>query len=76
MKGEVIHYVNHKVNGDNYGMAWKPVIPLAATRNAISEAMNVLYKVKIKCEDAEVARASHIFSPSKCIHHTCSKWFA
>ena len=40
------HYANHKVNGHNCGLAWKPAIavtPLATVRNAISEAMNVLY---------------------------------
>ena len=40
-----MHYASHKVNGHNYGVAWKPAIaamPLATTRNAISEAMNVL----------------------------------
>ena len=43
----VIHYANHKVNGHNYGVAWKPAIAavrLATTQNAISEAMNVLCK--------------------------------
>ena len=49
---------------------------LAMTRNAISEAMNVFMDVKIKCEDADVARASNILSPSMCIYHTCNKWLA
>ena len=42
-----MHYANHKVNGHNYGVAWKPAIeamPLATTRNAISEAINVLHE--------------------------------
>ena len=41
-----MHNENYKVQGHNYGVAWKPAIaamPLATTRNAISEAMNVLY---------------------------------
>ena len=40
-----MRYANHKVNGHNYVVAWKPAIaaiPLATTRNPISEAMNVL----------------------------------
>ena len=40
-----IHYANYEVNGHNYSVVWKPAIaamPLATTRNAISEAMNVL----------------------------------
>ena len=55
----VIHYANYKVNGQNYGMAWKPVIavmPLATTQNAISEAMNVLYERENTCK---VQRCRH-----------------
>ena len=46
-----MHYANHKVNGHNYGVARKPAIaamPLATTRKAISEAMNVLYERESK----------------------------
>ena len=53
-----MHYANHKVNGYNYGGALKPAtaaMPLATTKNAISEAMNVLYECEIKCKDADIA---------------------
>ena len=64
-----MHYANHKVNGHNYGVAWrKPAIaamPLATTRNAISEAMNVLCECanQKRCEDADFARALHTLLP-------------
>ena len=54
-------------------MAWKSVIaamPLTTTRNAISEAMNVLYEHTNKCEDADIARALHISHlPSENLQH-------
>ena len=56
----VMHYANHKVYGHKYGLAWKPAIaamPLATSRNAISEATNVLYECDNKVRDADIARA-------------------
>ena len=44
-----IHYAKHKINSHIYGVAWKhgiAVMPKAITRNAINEAMNVLYERK------------------------------
>ena len=57
------HYANHKVNGHNCGLAWKPAIavtPLATVRNAISEAMNGYTQVTVMCEDLHVARDSRM----------------
>ena len=39
----VMHNAIHKVNSHHSGMAWKAAIA-ATTRNAISEAMNVLHE--------------------------------
>ena len=47
MQSRVMHYANYKVNGHNYSVARKLAItamPVATTRNAISEAMNVLHE--------------------------------
>ena len=57
----VMHFANHKVKGHNYGVAWKPAIaaiPLATTRNAISEAMNVLYGLR---KDAKMQRLPELY---------------
>ena len=75
-----MHYANHKVNGRNYGVAWKPTIaamPLATTRNAISEAMNVFHtNVQMKCEDTDNARALHTLSPPERKSPTHNNWLA
>ena len=68
-----MHYASHKVSGHNYGVAWKPAIatmPLATTRNAISETRNVLYNRENKvrrcrhCQSFTYSLISQVLIPS------------
>ena len=66
------HYANHSVNSQHSGLAWKPAIaamPLTTTRNAISEAVNILSKCENKvqrhrrCQSFTYSLTSHVQLP-------------